>query len=68
MFVFILYFQNFIYKENNIDINTKKLLEDVQNIHDKLNVVESTVDCSDNVSDIITHFSKILMHLFDFFK
>jgi len=40
-----------MYKEKNIDLGIKSILDDVQNLCCKLNTIPSTVD-SDNVSNI----------------
>jgi len=42
--------QNFVYKQNNIDPDIKSILDNVQYINEKLNVVETTVDCTDKTA------------------
>lgn len=40
---------NLTYKDNNIDVSVKNILDDVQSTRSKLSSSETTIDCSDKV-------------------
>lgn len=44
---------NLTCKENNIDLSIKNILDDVQNICDKLSIIESPLNCSDKVNLLV---------------
>jgi len=37
-------------KENDVGLSVKNILDAVQNLRGKLNIIETTFDCSDKVS------------------
>lgn len=57
---FFVWFQvNLTCENDNVDLSVKNILDDVQNIRNKLNTVKTTVDYSDKVGGLSNNRIKI---------